>query len=290
MFTGYNDDAYPILGGKALVKVNLRTKESRSNFYSKIIKRIKYSFVRMNTGSLFVHPMGEQISMVRLERSTDKDLKYRCKSYEYNLMKDAVNPWQKIRLVAGGAVAAGILMLSTFGLLGKGSLGSNQNLKTSIGINLSDNEQKSSSDRNLYDTFVVSMTDKENVIMASLSYPMDPSVLPRIDGKTLGSYPFKSRTLGEHTNYYAGTHSDTTSGGTHTNIPSSVGGTHTNLAPGAHSNTDGHSNISGVSGHTNIAPTPSHTDTGAGHTDTAHTNYGGHNNGVEHTNSYTDTP
>ena len=275
MIKGYKDNAYPILSGKALVKVSLRAKESRSNFYDEIIKKIRYSFIRMNTNSLFVNPMAEHISMVRLERSTDRKSRYCNKSYEYNLIEDAVNPWQKFKLAAGGVVAASILTLSTFGMLGKGEINSSQNLRTP-GINVSGNEQELSSGKSQYQPFVVSLSDKENIIMASLSNPME-------------NYPFKSRSLGDHTNTYSPGHTNILNAA-HTNI--TAGNGHTNVFPDTHTDSGGHTNISGDNTHTNIGPTDpndpntGHTNLGGQHTNATHTNYSGHNNGTEHTNVY----
>ncbi len=246
MFKGNVDDVYPVLSGKALVKVNLRKKETRPYFYSEFLRNIKYSFVRINANGLFLNPENEHVSLVKLTGSSTKSQGYRCRSYEYNMLEDRVGSWVKLKLVAGSVAAAGILMLSAFGLFGKGLFPANRSQEAAIGINLSDGEQKISSDKNLNKPFVVSMSDRENIIMASLSNPMENHFLQKKP---------------EHTNGFNPTH--TNSSGTHTNIPSNT----------THSNTDPVINYDA-----------GHTDLTGQHINTAHTNYSGHDN-VPHTDT-----
>jgi len=250
MLTGLNDDAYPILDGKAMVKVNLRRKKSHYNFVLKAIQNVRYSLLKIETSGYFIYPVSEEISMVKLSRTAKRSNGYSYKIYEHNLLSDMISPCQKLKSIATGVIAAGLMMFSTFVLAGKAELSNVYSVKTMPDVQVKNGKPEFNNVNKRSNSFVVSLSERENVVMASLSNPMDTLYMRKDD---------------KHTNSYYPTHSN--SGGTHTNIPGDD--THTNIAP-----TDPDD------------PSSGHTNLGGQHTNTAHTNYSGHNNGVEHTNVY----
>lgn len=255
MFTVLNEDAYPILDGKALVKVNLRKRETQHSIFNihMIIQKIKLAFVRLDTGRYFLNPFAESIPIVVLSRTANMNQRCCSKTYEHNLLKDVISPWLKFKLMASSITAAGLLILSAVALTENGDLSKNYSVNKISGSRVENGDHVHINGKNKQDTFVISLTERENVVMASLSNPMD-KVFMRKDDK--------------HTNTFSGTHVNT--GGTHTNIPGD--NTHVDIGP---TNPDD--------------PNTGHKNLGGEHINTSHSNYVGHNNGVEHTNVYDST-
>lgn len=241
MIRELNKEAYPILDGKALVKVNLRKNTNAVSFYDKIRQQIKFHLVNREIKDFYHKDQFASVPVVRLYDSRKVHSSSSVVNLEYNLISDVISPAQKLRIALGGAVAAGIIAVSAFSFLGKADVEKNGKGNAAPGVNFSNDEVMVSSEVRAKTPIVVTGSGNEQVLLASLSNPMN-------------NYPFK-RLAG------------------HSNLPAAS-----------------HTNISGQNQHTNIAPLPTHTDAGGGHTNTAHTNYNGHNNGVEHTNSYTDSP
>ena len=241
MIRGNKNEAYPILNGEALIKVNIRKKADKVSFYSKMKKKIRHFLINKELNAYFPENYFNSVPIVNLNDSKVLHSYSLNGDYEFNMVTDVISPYQKMKLAFGGIVAAGIIAVSTFSLMGKTDVNQNVGNNSSPGVNISGVEIRKSSDNRAKTPLLISQSENEKVLLASLSNPMN-------------NYPFK-RLAG------------------HSNLPAST-----------------HTNISGQNQHTNVLPNPSHTDTGGGHTNTPHTNYSGHNNGVEHTNSYTDSP
>jgi hypothetical protein len=220
-------EAYPILDGKALIRVSLNGKQEENLWYEKLSSRIKYHIVK-NQAQAY-SPFNNDGSFAIVSLNSRRDSSFVSKSnLELNLAKDEMPLFGKFKLALGGVVTAGLILMSTWGAAK--SEGSNIMGTSNSGLNM---QQTYSSDIHREKSAVMlSETGNESILLASLMQPGD-------------SHPFQK--IG-HTNLAPTAHTNADGSIVHTNTDAYADLTpHSNIFPSEHANThtnQGHTNTS----------------------------------------------
>jgi len=219
MFGKSRNEAYPILNGKAMVRVQLRKKPRKISWFDKLGQRIKYYLVNREIRSLSPSAAYELIPVVRLNRRDNSCAA--VEKMEFNLVQDSYSFFQKAHIAVGGLVAAGLIMVSAWGLTANGKSFAMRKLEPAPGANFTNSEKART-------PIIAVESQSEEILLASLSQPMSIHPFNRV-GHT-------NTNLQHHNFPGGGSHSNIQPGNTHSDNP----GVHQNSA---HLDYAGHHNI-----------------------------------------------
>ena len=240
MLQNRKKDAYPILDGKALIKVSLKGKQEEKLWYEDFLSQLRFHLVKNQTKAYFSLENDSNFAVVNLN-NVDEKYRVPTSDLELNLAKDEIPFFGKFKLAFGGAVTAGLILLSSWGFAK--STGADISTGSQIpGISVSQNYSNDLTREK--SAVVMAETRNESLLLASLVSPDN------------NSHPFQK--IG-HTNISPTSHGNIAEGINHTNSDS-----YTDIMP--HSNLDAYTDFTP---HSNIFP--------ATHSNVLHTN-GGHTN------------
>jgi hypothetical protein len=116
-----NSVAYPILEGKALVKVFLREKKPCHSWFSAMSRKVRHYFLCREMESFFPGtPPVDEYSLVKLETPGNGYVKAaRVDNWELNLASDSLSLLQRFKMAFTAVMAAGIISL---GALNSGAI------------------------------------------------------------------------------------------------------------------------------------------------------------------------
>lgn len=230
MSSKQSQNAYPILDGRALVKVSLNRNRNETSPFEEIVKHIRSYMIDRKVNSMLPSLHICPVPIVRLNRRERTSI-LPINDMELNLVTDAMPILGRVKLALGGALAAGLLVFSAWGMA------QDNGLKTrgddSAGLNFV--SATTSVEMKGRSAVVLHETGNEQILLASIINPAN-------------NYPFQK--IG-HTNLPPTTHSNTAGNISHTNTDA-----YTDFTP--HSNAF-HSNQ--INPHTNIRTNGGHTNT-----------------------------
>ncbi|MCD4784601.1 MAG: hypothetical protein K8T10_12340 [Candidatus Eremiobacteraeota bacterium] len=235
MYDKRKSEVYPILNGRALVKVTLKKSEKKPSWFENLIRSVRYYLIKRKLRSMFPDMNTQSIPIVTLNGMEDSESESPDNYMELNLVSDNLPIFNKVKLAMGGVVTAGLVALTAWGLANRGGTGFGLHDNSQVGLN-SGAVARSGEERDRTPV-ILAESGSEEIILASLVQPAD-------------KHPFQK--IG-HTNLPATEHSNNVGDISHTNTDSysditpHTNNTHSNLVnphTNNHTNHNNHANTS----------------------------------------------
>lgn len=187
------ENFYPVMDGNAFVRVNLNNRE-QTGLLERTVKSLQYGILNWEVGNYFYPAIYPGVPKVHLREDLHRRDLRTAGRLEWNLFADSLSPLQKLQIALGGVVTAGLIFISTWGVLHR----DNAPIIPPSRVNV---ESCAVSGEEIRELPPVIMVDSGNsdFVLASLNNPSD-----RHPFRTLGHI----NTGGEHTNSGGVTHSN----------------------------------------------------------------------------------
>lgn len=199
MYGKRKNEVYPILDGRALIKVTLKQSEKKPSWFENLIRDVRYYLIKRKLKSMLPDMNTQLIPIVTLNGREGLESESQDNYMELNLMSDNLPIFNKVKLAMGGVFTAGLVVLTAWGLANRDETGFGMHDNSQVGLNsgavVRTGEEK---DRT---PVILAESGSEEIILASLVKPAE-------------KHPFQK--LG-HTNLPATGHSNNTGDISHTN-------------------------------------------------------------------------
>jgi len=199
MYVKRKSEVYPILDGRALVRVTLKESDREFSWFGNLIKEVRYYFIRLKLKSLLPDMNSQPIPIVNLNGRKEFESENTDNYMEYNLVRDNLPVFNRLKLALGGVVTAGLVVLTAWGLANREGTGMRFNGNQPVGLN-SGSAVRTVEERDRTPV-ILTESGSEEIILASLVQPAE-------------KHPFQK--LG-HTNLPATTHSNNAGDISHNN-------------------------------------------------------------------------
>jgi len=185
------ENFYPVMDGNAFVRVNLNDSEQQG-LLERTMKSLQYGILNWEVGRYFYPAIYPGVPRVHL-RGNLRGVEFGVPGrLEWNLFADSLSPLQKFQIALGGVVTAGLIFISTWGVLHR----DNGSIIPPSRVNLESCKVSQEEIRELPPVIMVDSGNRD-FVLASLNNPSD-----RHPFRTLGHI----NTGGEHTNSGGVTH------------------------------------------------------------------------------------